>query len=177
MELNKQNVVSFLSDLQRELVEQENIGIDCQASPRYWMVGDYRWVSTHQDAERYEIYLPSAGESFEINEHLKDIQEDDPDLSQEAKDAIKDIQDEDDAYEWFKEYVDEDANLIPLVEEHFLRQDTMFLTKREAQEHIKRNHYHYTARAHTYAMTAWRSPQVEKLMTILEKFDWGVLND
>ena len=50
--------------------------------------------------------------------------------------------------------------------------DTMFLTNREAKEHLKSNHYHYTSKAHTYAMTAWRSPQVEKLIHILQTADF-----
>lgn len=48
----------------------------------------------------------------------------------------------------------------------------MFLTNREAKEHLKSNHYHYTSKAHTYAMTAWRSPQVEKLIHILQTADF-----
>lgn len=52
--------------------------------------------------------------------------------------------------------------------------DTMFLTLRECEEHIKRNHYHYR-QPHPYAMTAWRSPQVEKLYEILENVDFDKL--
>lgn len=48
----------------------------------------------------------------------------------------------------------------------------MFLTKEEAKQHLKVNHYHYTSKAHTYAMTAWRAPKVERLLKILETFDW-----
>jgi hypothetical protein len=49
----------------------------------------------------------------------------------------------------------------------------MFLTKRECKEHIERNHYHYNDTVHTYAMTAWRSPQVEKLIKILQTENFG----
>ncbi|AWD87966.1 MULTISPECIES: hypothetical protein [Bacillus] len=31
----------------------------------------------------------------------------------------------------------------------------------------------YIAEAHTYAMTAWRAPKVERLLKILETFDWS----
>ena len=30
----------------------------------------------------------------------------------------------------------------------------------------------YSERAHTYAMSAWRAPKVERLLQILETFDW-----
>ncbi|WP_137743427.1 hypothetical protein [Robertmurraya siralis] len=42
----------------------------------------------------------------------------------------------------------------------------------EAKRHIQLNHYHYSPKAHTYAMTAWRAPKVERLLKILESFDW-----
>lgn len=55
--------------------------------------------------------------------------------------------------------------------------NTMFLTNRSCKEHIKANHYHYSSDAHSYAMTAWRSPEVEKLWTILEKIDFKAIKD
>ena len=70
------------------------------------------------------------------------------------------------------EHYDEDANLISVSEEHFIQPSTMFLTKAEAKQHIELNHYHYSERAHTYAMSAWRAPKVERLLQILETFDW-----
>ena len=54
----------------------------------------------------------------------------------------------------------------------FIVLNIFFLTKREAIEHIKANHYHYTDKVHTYGMTAWRSPQVERLFKILEEVEW-----
>jgi hypothetical protein len=51
----------------------------------------------------------------------------------------------------------------------------MFLTKAEAKEHIEANHYHYTKEAHTWAMTAWRAPKVERLLKVLSEFDFRSL--
>lgn len=48
----------------------------------------------------------------------------------------------------------------------------MFLTKAEAKRHIRLNKHHYTSETHTYVMTAWRAPKVERLLNILETFDW-----
>ena len=53
--------------------------------------------------------------------------------------------------------------------------DTMFLTYKSCKEHINLNHYHYSNDAHPYAMTAWRSPEVEKLFKILQEVDWDKL--
>lgn len=56
--------------------------------------------------------------------------------------------------------------------EHYVYPNTMFLTNRSCKKHIEINHYHYSADAHSYAMTAWRSPEVERLWNILDKIDW-----
>lgn len=55
---------------------------------------------------------------------------------------------------------------------HHKYPDTMFLTNKSCKEHIKANYYHYNSDAHSYAMTAWRSPEVEKLFKILQEVDW-----
>lgn len=59
--------------------------------------------------------------------------------------------------------------------EHYRYPDTMFLTNRSCKEHIKANYYHYSSDAHSYAMTAWRSPEVEHLWKILDKIDWKIM--
>lgn len=58
----------------------------------------------------------------------------------------------------------EDYNIVP---------DTLFLTKRECQEHIERNKHHYKDPS-PYAMTAWRSPQVKQLLGILKTVQWTI---
>jgi len=52
--------------------------------------------------------------------------------------------------------------------------DPMFLTKKECEDHIERNGYNYSE-PHSYAMTAFRSPQVEKLYDVLQNTDWESL--
>ncbi|MFW5438862.1 hypothetical protein [Paenibacillus apiarius] len=161
--------IQFLKDLQKELNNQAN---DCQAAPRFWSVGDYKWVECSSDnAERFSVYLPAAGESHEINYFLKKVMDKD-ELSDEARDELEEIGCEVTAIEWIHKHHDEDATLHPEREEHFVRDNTMFLTKTEAKIHIELNHYHYTDRVHTYAMTAWRAPKVERLLNILTTFDW-----
>lgn len=59
--------------------------------------------------------------------------------------------------------------------EHYRYPDTMFLTNRSCKRHIELNHYHYSADAHSYAMTAWRSPEVEHLWKILDVIDWKTM--
>lgn len=45
--------------------------------------------------------------------------------------------------------------------------NTLFLTKRACQDHIDKNDYHYD-HPHTYAMTAWRSPEFEKFIKLFK---------
>lgn len=87
---------------------------------------------------------------------------------------MKEIEDDyDDVIGWIRKYIDEGAELIPERKVHIIQTDTMFLTKAEAKSHIKLNKHHYTSEAHTYAMTSWRAPKVERLLKILETFDWS----
>lgn len=50
--------------------------------------------------------------------------------------------------------------------------NTMFLTEKDAREHLQSNYHHYSEDAHTYCMGAWRSPVVEKLWKILREVRW-----
>ncbi|WP_303752883.1 hypothetical protein, partial [Bacillus velezensis] len=149
---------------------------DGQAAPRFWTIGDYEWVEAREEnAERYSVYLPYIAEAYVLDDYLEEIKED-SELSEEALTELK-KDDLDDPIEWIQKYIDEEADLIPERKVHIVRPDTMFLTKAEAKTHIKLNKHHYTSEAHTYAMTAWRAPKVERLLNILETFDWDSIKD
>lgn len=167
--MNLKESIEFLKELQEELRTQET---DCQAAPRFWVVGDYRMVPT-MDGCHDEYYLSSPGEDYygSLEDFFKILEEEDL-INLEAKEEYEEINCEITAIEWINKHLDKNAELVPVMEEHFIHQNTMFLTKKEAQEHIKANSHHYSPKAHTYAMTAWRAPKVEKLLKILETFDW-----
>lgn len=67
-----------------------------------------------------------------------------------------------------------DLDCVPMHERRAVVEDTLFLTLRECREHIERNRHHYK-RPRTYAQTAWRSPQFERLISILQQVDWNVI--
>lgn len=175
-----QTAVAFLKELQAELRTQE---IDSQASPRFWVVGDYRWVPTALDyCDEYHFHIP--GEEFDGPlEKLMDRLDEDAlsELSDEARERFAEIKesesddDDDEVFRWVMAHLDENAELIPVREEHFVRSDTFFLTKKEAQDHIDGNRHHYTSKVHTYAMSALRAPTVSRLWGLLENFDWNQL--
>jgi len=172
-----QESIEFLKELQKELINQE---YDCQATPRFWTVGDYKMVPCREGChDEHHVYSAEKECSVELNALLEEIESDAEydELSDNAKKELKDIGCEVTALDWLEKYYAEDVKIIPVREEHFIRQNTMFLTKAEAKKHIELNHYHYSDKAHTYAMTAWRAPKVERLLKILETFDWDSIQD
>lgn len=170
--------IQFLKELQQELKTQE---VDCQAAPRFWSIMDYKWVVTEEGHEdRITLYDSDAYETVELNEYVEEI------LNGERKenfleDEIEELQYEhehgspSDVYDWIETY--DESRYYPVYEEQvsFIAPNTLFLTKAEAKKHLEVNHYHYTSKAHTYAMTAWRAPKMERLIKILETFDWDAV--
>ena len=174
--------IQFLKDFQHELNTQDT---QHQASPRYWGIMNYRDVPGNEDYDNGGTsYFHNDGDHSEFNnfEDLKDFleehYEDVVELDQELQ-GILNGSDQDFFELW--EYVVDNHNEDGYYSEVFMREDsfvvpgTMFLTKAEAQKHLELNHYHYSPKAHTYAMTAWRAPKVERLMNILMNFDFEAL--
>ncbi|PGD63003.1 hypothetical protein [Bacillus wiedmannii] len=168
--------IQFLKDLQQELKTQE---IDCQASPRYWALMDYKWVPTAEEHhDRISLFFVDTCEAVIVEEYVKEIINGETEHEFYTREPIEELKElheygsEEELVEWIKENIDDNCYLIYEEEVSFIVPDTMFLTKEEAKKHIELNHYHYTSKVHTYAMTAWRAPKVERLLNILETFDW-----
>ncbi|UED81057.1 hypothetical protein FH508_0003975 [Lysinibacillus sp. CD3-6] len=167
--------IQFLKELQAQMKWEDEHDYDSQASPRFWTVMDYKKEPCWDEhAEYWVIYSPSNCEDYSMEEEtIKDLI-DNHDLKGDAAEILEDfsIMDDDDVLEWFQKFIDGDAYLVPQREVSFIAPNTMFLTKEEAKRHIELNHYHYSKKAHTYAMTAWRAPKVAQLINILMSFDW-----
>lgn len=180
--------IKFLKELQGELKTQDN---DYQAAPRFWAIKDYRMVPGNPDYDNCcTSYFHNDGDHAEfdnvedLKEYLTDYYLDDVYEYLDAE-KINDLKEllsgEDTAFEDLWEFVTDHMNEdgyfdeCPMTEEEFISYNTMFLTKAEAKRHLEINHYHYSAKAHTYAMTAWRAPKVERLLKILETFDWDTV--
>lgn len=170
--------IQFLKELQNELNTQEH---DFQAAPRFWAIMDYRKVPGHEDYDsgEYEYYHNDgdhvAFHSFEeLKEFIEEYYED------EIDDEVRWYLSEGD-FDFLWQYIIDNMNdngyfgSVFVKEEEFIVPNTMFLTKEEAKRHLELNHHHYTSKAHTYAMTAWRAPKVERLLKILNEFDFDSL--
>jgi hypothetical protein len=82
------------------------------------------------------------------------------------------IEGADDLQNFLDEYSEDTYNVGYYKYREKIVENTMFLTLRECKEHIAINKHHYSDKVHSYAMTAWRSPQVARLYKILENTDW-----
>lgn len=195
----------FLSELQKELNTQDDVG---QANPRFWVIKGSEKLYHVDEADGFELYDKDACEVIAgsmkdiceyINENLlEEINEnrlekekytvtfetllgydticvswtdEDGDEQRTGLSDLNDIQDwlSDNGYD----YQVISYKIIPKIYEN-----TMFLTQKDAEEHLRANYYHYSNDAHTYAMTSWRSPRIERLVDILQKVDWlNVVHD
>lgn len=182
----KKEDIEFLKELQHEMLTQDNV---CQASPRFWVVmqtvRDY-WVD--DDVDGICIYDKDGAESvFEGElEELADWIKKEFDVVEKCEydnGFLEIVCEDDNEYfiddvpeirDFLEEYDSGRYSICNYRDREEIVQNTMFLTLRECKEHIKANHYHYK-NPHSYAMTAWRSPQVKKLYEILENTDWGNL--
>jgi hypothetical protein len=166
--------IQFLKELQLELLTQENDG---QASPRFWTIMDYKWeVTAEGHHERISLYSPNTCESVTVDEYIDEILNGDrrDEFNDEQIEELKDIKDYfiSDLEDWIKENDEYEYYLIYETEVPFIAWNTCFFTKEEAKRHLESNRHHYSDKAHTFAMTAWRAPKMERLIKILETFDW-----
>ena len=194
----KKEDIEFLKKLSETMRTQEH---DCQAAPRFWVVAqsikeyvgedygsnvdlvtedgdtvienanvknvvDYFMKEYSDEVKERRItinYMPSYCEIFVLDKENGEIEEEETLF--DIDDVIRFFEEHDiisDSYYRTVCYNINDASICP---------DTMFITKESCKNHIRLNGYHYH-NPHTYAMTAWRSPEVEKLWKLLEETDW-----
>ncbi|NFO86113.1 hypothetical protein FDC58_04815 [Clostridium botulinum] len=174
----------FLKNLQHEMLTQDTVG---QADPRFWVVMEKRRIYGMNDDYDIDgrVIIGTDGEEIESDMNsLYDFLHDELDIdcrldriSGQCKlcinvddkilKNIRDVMDYIDEYTSYDQY-----SLVNYREEDYIAEDTMFITLRECEKHIQANSYHYK-RPIPYAMTAWRSPQVERLYKILQETKWN----
>lgn len=177
----------FLRELQKELNTQDDCG---QADPRFWVIKGTEKIYGMEDGEialcSDDVAIHGIENIIEYirNEILPDINASE---CAEGMCSILDygfgdlaiaIDDERETYgldelgEWLSEKTREDYCFRTYEEKSKIYENTMFLTQKDAEKHLRANHYHYSKDAHTYAMTAWRDPRMEKLVDILQSVKW-----
>lgn len=191
---------SFLSELQQELNTQDNVGQAnprfwvIKGSEKLYHVDEADGFELY-DEDACEVIAENTKDICEyINDNLlEEINENRLEkekytvtfetsvfgnnticvswTDEDGDERREELSDLDDIQEWLNSngysYEVISYKLIPKIYEN-----TMFLTQKDAEEHLRANYYHYSGDAHTYAMTAWRSQRMEKLIEILQKTDW-----
>lgn len=161
----------FLKELQHELNTQTNDG---NADPVYWgVLEDYEALTFDGDGE---VRIPHDDGAYDFEELVADIDEDSENFSSSVKDKWNAL-DKNDLYE-VMDFVNEnwnDGNLIgePYwveTKDKICRDAGAFITKRACQEYINRYGYNHR-NPRTYAMTAYRNFELERLLKILKTID------
>ena len=177
--MNKEDI-EFLNSLQNEMNTQDTC---CQANPRFWVVmqtkrlygieEDYGIdgviITSHNDPE-FSIKVDDMEEIWEWLDEEFDCELSDGviKINNDYKDELYNV---DDVIDFLEREGKNEYYLVNYRDDEEIVLNTFFLTKRECEEHIKRNRYHYK-NPMCYAMTAWRSPQVERLYKILQETNW-----
>ena len=185
--------LGFLEQLQHELNTQPHL---CQADPRFWVIRDYEYreAAESDEIDAVELFEDGEGETMSLEEAVMRAYKDELDLGGEdhAKEWLEDkwlkldengaVQPEYLLVDTFKDVVEDYAEhnmmkCVFLTKQWKIVANTMFLTLREAKDHLETNYYHYTNEARTYAMTAWRSPDVAQLIKLLHEVDFNELSE
>jgi hypothetical protein len=163
--------IAFLQDLQHEMNTQDTLG---QAEPRYWVIRDYYkayLIGVDDGADGYELYengdmiMDVANDSNCIDRIVAELSE--------RHYAFKDIAENICGVNDLEDAFEECDMGIDIISYNFVpRYSNVFPTQKAAEDHLKSNHYHYDDKATTYAMTAWRSPEIERLWKILREVNW-----
>jgi hypothetical protein len=156
----------FLKDLQHELNTQENDG---NADPVYWGVMEHRMEPAPEGCGDAIIYMGddatmTTEEAVEyINENIRNYDEE---LQEQWKDVDKNCMD-DVVYFIHDEMEISECRIVWQEEKEFISKETgAFITKRACKEYIEKCHYNHS-KPHTYAMTAYRNYELERLLKIL----------
>lgn len=178
--------IQFLKELQAIMKHEGEHDYDSQAAPRFWTIKDYRFVPGHEDYDSgHEEHFYNDGDHVvfsnfsNLKEFLEEYYKDEIDEDEDLQELINDKNDSFyDLWEFVEENLNDSGyfNKVFMKKEDFIVPNTMFLTKEEAKRHLELNKHRYTKKAHTYAMTAWRAPKVERLLNILETFDWDAIS-
>lgn len=185
------NDIKFLLELQKEMNTQDTTGT---AEPRFWVIKESVRVEDNEDPTDFDVVVGGECKGAGTEETVKYVNgqifadlNDDEDYEMVVDDAeqLKIVSREDgevfeyetleEMNEFFYDNGWHNTRLIGYFRKPYIYPNTMFLTEKEAREHLERNHYHYSSDAHTYCMCAWRSPEVERLWKILQEVKWDEL--
>ncbi len=167
-----QEQYSFLQELQHELLTQPTDG---NADPVFWGITEEKKICAPNECGEPCIYMGGSVETKTLEEAVAYVNEWIEDGDDEIKYDWNEVDKEwpEDVADFIKTYIDMQCRVVWLDKKWELSDKTgAFITKRACQEYIDRYGYNHS-NPHTYAMTAFRNREYEKLINILKtiKFD------
>lgn len=163
IEISKEDY-EFLKELQHELNTQPNDG---SAEPVYWGVMDYDYELTAEGNGEPRIGID--GESYTLEGAIECVNDDISEYDKDIQEAWAKVnkEDADDVAFFMKEELEWNCDVYWVEEKGRITRNTgAFITKRACKEYIERFGYNHN-KAHTYAMTAYRNFELERLLKIL----------
>lgn len=176
--ISDKDALQFLTELQRDLLEDRRTETT-QADPIYYGILDVKEFVTDQDHSDNRILVCDDGD-IEPQTAIEEELIDENLINEMLEDGILDTND-DGIYvadtDAFLDFVEENGDDIGTVSvayiayDEVIKPDAMFLTRKDAKAYLKNNRHHYTGKAKTYAMTAYRSHRYEMLIDVLRTID------
>ena len=192
--------IKFLLELQKEMNTQDHLS---QADPRFWVItGTEKEYGIETGFEDGAELTDNDGDTLAVNmetamEYIRDNLLDDINETDGIQRKIElldgifhptiEISWNDNGFENGEEFenMEEITEWLRIHGYNYqvinyryvskIYPNTMFLTQKAAEEHLRENSHHYSEDAHTYAMTSWRNSETEILWKILQHVDWGAL--
>lgn len=176
--ISDKDALQFLTELQRDLLEDRRTET-VQADPIYYGILDVKEFVTDQDHSDNRVLVCDDGD-IEPQTAIEEELIDESLINGMLEDGILDTND-DGIYvadtDAFLDFVEENEDDIETVSvayiayDEVIKPDAMFLTRKDAKAYLKNNRHHYTGKAKTYAMTAYRSHRYEMLIDVLRTID------
>ena len=191
--------INFLKDLQHEMLTQDTC---CQAWPRYWVIREPHreygvdkeyadgYLLRRCDGEGEAVY--NMEDAVEFLEEFRDELLDGSNASElqveyDGKHLIGRLLDDEGNVDWedtFRDLSDvcesineccaeEVCELVGYRNKWEFARGPLFLTLKAAEEYLKKYGYNHPEGSHPYALTAHRSPEVEKVWKFIETADWN----
>lgn len=178
--------VAFLSELQKELNTQPNMG---NADPLYWGIAQIKETPTSADFSDKTVVVDADSDVIarSLEQFAKYLDENDVEGVEKCtyfngsctvhfadgdSDGAYDL---DGLVEALDGHGIEGFEIRYVLQETEVVRDEVFLTHKDCEEHLEAYGYNYKPDAHAYAMTAVRSPRYEKLLKIIRTVDWSKL--
>lgn len=176
--ISNKDALQFLTELQRDLLEDRRTET-AQADPIYYGILDVKEFVTDQDHSDNRVLVCDDGD-IEPQTAIEEELIDEDLINEMLEDGILDTNDDEiyiadtDAFLDFVEKNEDDIETVSvayIAYDEVIKPDAMFLTRKDAKAYLKNNRHHYTGKAKTYAMTAYRSHRYEMLIDVLRTID------